>query len=206
MTEYVSKNEVKPYRKIFDEMIAKMRKEVKENGITFTYLLVGSAKRNLVVRHHNKGFDCDYQVFIQKNKKGLNPKEIKKIFMDLFNKYSPSEFSNCEDSTSAITIKKKDTDNSKIEFSYDVVILKKSEGNTEIIRRKKDNYTWNELGEGYENYPENAQQVKGSDAWQKLRDIYLEKKENQMNGFKGYIEKKSFQLFQESINETLQKI
>ena len=108
--------------------------------------------------------------------------------------------------TRVITIKKKDTDNSKIEFSYDVVILKKSEGNTEIIRRKEDKYTWNKLGERYENYPENAQQVKGSDAWQKLRDIYLEKKENQMSGVAGYCEKKSFQIFQESINETLQQI
>ena len=104
MAEYVSKNEVKPYRQIFDEMIAKMRKEVKENGITFTYLLVGSAKRNLVVRHHNKGFDCDYQIFIQKNKNGMKPKEIKELFIGLFNKYKPSVFDYCEDSTSAITI------------------------------------------------------------------------------------------------------
>lgn len=206
MVEYVSKKEVKPYRTIFDEMIAKMREEVKENGITFTYLLVGSAKRNLVVRHHNKGFDCDYQIFIQKNKKDLSPKQIKNLFIDLFNKYKPSDFDYSEDSTSAITIKKKDTGNCKIEFSYDVVILKKSEDKTEIIRRKDCNYTWNMLEDGYENYPENAQQVKGKDAWQLLREIYLDKKENHMNGVKGYVDKKSFQLFQESINETLQQI
>lgn len=206
MAEYVSKKEVKPYRTIFDEMIAKMREEVKEKGITFTYLLVGSAKRNLVVRHHNKGFDCDYQIFIQKNKKGMNPKEIKELFMRLFNKYKPSDFDNCEDSTSAITIKQKDEANSKIKFSYDVVILKKSEDKTEIIRRKDCNYTWNMLEDGYENYPENAQQVKGNDAWQLLREIYLDKKEKQMNNVKGYVEKESFHLFHESINETLQQI
>ena len=68
MAEYVSKNEVKPYRKIFDKMMVDIRESVRKKGITFTYQLVGSAKRNLVVSHHNKGFDCDYQIVIRKNK------------------------------------------------------------------------------------------------------------------------------------------
>ena len=42
MTEYVSKNEVRPYRKIFDKMMADIRESVRKKGITFTYQLVGS--------------------------------------------------------------------------------------------------------------------------------------------------------------------
>ena len=37
MTEYVSKNEVRPYRRIFDKMMADIRESVRKKGITFTY-------------------------------------------------------------------------------------------------------------------------------------------------------------------------
>ena len=77
--EYVPKKEVRPYRVLFEKVFREIQKELKkENGLTFEFRLVGSAKRNLIVRHHNKGFDCDYQLYLQNNKHGLSEKEIKK--------------------------------------------------------------------------------------------------------------------------------
>ena len=130
MAEYVSKNEVRPYRTQFHNVFNEVHKECKKQGLTFSSpLLVGSAKRNLVVRHHNKGFDCDYQIFLQKNKNNMSAKEIKLLLIKLFDKYMPDDYENCEDSTSAITIKKKSsTKKSSIEFSYDVAIIRKSYG------------------------------------------------------------------------------
>ena len=117
--EYVSKNEVRPYRELFEEVFREIQKELKkENGLTFSFGLVGSAKRNLVVRHHNKGFDCDYQLYLQKNKQELSEEAIKKLLMKKFDEKMPSEFDYCEDSTSSITIKKIITEQSKIEFSH----------------------------------------------------------------------------------------
>lgn len=108
MTEYVSKNEVRPYRKIFDKMMADIRESVRKKGITFTYQLVGSAKRNLVVRHHNKGFDCDYQIVIRKNKNNCTATEIKMLFGQLLNAVKSDGFSDVQDSTSAWTMRKTD--------------------------------------------------------------------------------------------------
>ena len=52
--EYVSKDEVRPYKELFEEVFREIQKELKKkNGLTFSFALVGSAKRNLVVRHHN---------------------------------------------------------------------------------------------------------------------------------------------------------
>ena len=91
--EYVSKDEVRPYEELFEEVFREIQKELrKKNGLTFSFALVGSAKRNLVVRHHNKGFDCDYQLYLQKNKQELSEEEIKKLLMEKFNKKMPSEF------------------------------------------------------------------------------------------------------------------
>ena len=47
----------------------------------------------------------------------------------------PSEFDYCEDSTSSITIKKKITKQSRIEFSYDIVIMDLCKDVSYILRK-----------------------------------------------------------------------
>ena len=89
MEGYVSKDEIKQYKDLFDNIIFKIRKDIKREGITFTHNLVGSGKRNLIVRHPTKGCDLDYQILLQKNSKALSPKDIKDRFRILFNKYKP---------------------------------------------------------------------------------------------------------------------
>lgn len=203
MTEYVSKNEVRPYRKIFDKMMADIRESVRKKGITFTYQLVGSAKRNLVVRHHNKGFDCDYQIVIRKNKNNCTATDVKMLFGQLLNKVRPDDFSDVQDSTSAWTMRKTDSENSRLIFSYDIVILRQDKNGVYIIRQDKENkktgYFWNPLPD-MNSADAGISAIKGAQKWNELRKVYLQKKTEKIEQGK-YKDKASFQLLNEAINE-----
>ena len=205
MAEYVSKNEVKPYRKIFDKMMADIRESVRKKGITFTYQLVGSAKRNLVVRHHNKGFDCDYQIVIHKNKNNCTATEIKRLFGRLLNAVKPDDFSDVQDSTSAWTMRKTDSENSRLIFSYDIVILRQDKNGVYIIRQDKENkktgYFWNPLPD-MNSADAGISAIKGAQKWNELRKVYLQKKTEKIERGK-YKDKASFQLLNEAINEVI---
>lgn len=201
--EYVSKKEVKPWRVMFHKWMKNIRQKVKEKGITFTYRLVGSAKRNLVIRHHNRGFDCDYQIFIQRNSKALYPKEIKLLFKSVIDEVCVVDcFEPCENSTSSLTIKMVDKAQSKVRVGYDVVILQETDEGLKILRcqnkgTKKESFDF-ELLPDMTNMSTKLAKIKGKNQWNKLRELYYNKKIN-YNG-----EKKSFQLLNEAINEILQ--
>ena len=204
--EYVSKNEVRPYEELFEEVFREIQKELKKkNGLTFSFALVGSAKRNLVVRHHNKGFDCDYQLYLQKNKQELSAEKIKKLLIKKFDEKMPSEFDYCEDSTSSITIKKKITQQSKIEFSYDIVIMDLYEDASYILRKNgSGQYVWNQLPD-FTSFEDDYRQIEGADMWEDLRQCYYDKKIAKNNGSPKYKDKKSFQLLHQAVKETLSR-
>ena len=201
--EYVSKKEVKPWRAMFHKWMKNIRTKMKEKGITFTYRLVGSAKRNLVIRHHNKGFDCDYQVFIQRNNDNLSPKDIKFLFKSVIDEVCASDsFEPCENSTSSLTIKMVDKSQSKVRVGYDIVMLQETDEGLKILRcqskgTKKESFVF-ELLPDMTNMSAKLAKIKGKNQWNKLRELYYNKKIN-YNG-----EKKSFQLLNEAINEVLQ--
>ena len=201
MDGYVSRNEVKPLKQWFNEMLFYVRKDVKAQGITFTCNLVGSAKRNLVVCHPTKGIDCDYQLYLQTNKNSFDAEEIKNAFRKSFNKHHPQGFSNCEDSTSALTMKMKDARRSKIVCSFDIVILRNNNGIPEIIRRNTNGaYIWNQLRPMLD-FQERYALISGNEMWKELKTRYYKKKIKQMNGDD---DRKSFQLLNEAVHEVLQ--
>ena len=204
--EYVSKDEVRPYEELFEEVFREIQKELKKkNGLTFSFALVGSAKRNLVVRHHNKGFDCDYQLYLQRNKQELSAEEIKKLLIRKFDEKMPNEFDYCEDSTSSITIKKKITKQSKIEFSYDIVIMDLYEDASYILRKNRSGqYVWNQLPD-FTSFEDDYRQIEGADMWEDLRQCYYDKKIAKNNGSPKYNDKKSFQLLHQAVKETLSR-
>jgi hypothetical protein len=204
--EYVSKNEVRPYEELFEEVFREIQKELKKkNGLTFSFALVGSAKRNLVVRHHNKGFDCDYQLYLQRNKQELSAEEIKKLLIKKFDEKMPNEFDYCEDSTSSITIKKKITKQSRIEFSYDIVIMDLYEDASYILRKNgSGQYVWNQLP-NFTSFEDDYRQIEGADMWEDLRQCYYDKKIAKNNGSPKYKDKKSFQLLHQAVKETLSR-
>lgn len=201
--KYVNKNEVKPYKLFFYKLMKKVRPELKTHGIKYSYNLVGSAKRNLVVRHHNKGFDCDYQIFITKNKNNLKERELKDLIIRIINKYlDNTDFSKCENKTTAITIKKKDYDKSKIIFSYDIVIMKIVDGVTYVIKENdedKHTYHWAMLKD-MSGFNENYKKITGSKMWNDLRNEYYILKTD-LND-----DRKSFQKLNEAVNRVLNNI
>ena len=197
MDGYVSKSDIIPLKELFDEMLRSVRKDVKKHGITFTCNLVGSAKRNLVICHPTKGIDCDYQLVLQSDKSGLNASEIKRLFRLSFDRYRPTGFSSCEDSTSALTMRKKDTKHSKILYSFDIVILKNIDGVPEILRRNSEGaYVWNKLY-SMADFQERFSLITGNEMWNELKERYYKKKVKQMDGND---DKKSFQLLNEAVN------
>lgn len=55
---------------------------------TFDIRLIGSGDKRLVTQNSDESFDLDYNIILQRDKKGLlnNPKQIKNIFVSKFNK------------------------------------------------------------------------------------------------------------------------
>lgn len=202
---YVPKEEVRPLRRQFHEWMQSIHDEIKDKGVSFTYMLVGSAKRNLVIRHHNKGFDCDYQIKITRNVNSLEAKELKDLFRNSLNKVvKKNGYSDCENSTSSLTIKKKG-DKSDIKHSYDVVILTQDKDGVKILRYDKPpagdgDYVFEPLPD-MSSARENFQRINGKKMWDKLRDIYYDKKMNELTDRR--TGKKSFQLLNEAVNEVL---
>lgn len=205
--EYMTEAEIHPWYKKFIDWIESIRKEVRSNGITFDCRLVGSAKRHLVIPHHNKGFDLDFQIFLHKTNNKLDEKKLKLLFIKLLDPLVTAEgFEYCEDSTSSITIKMIDKNRAKIKVGYDVVIIRNKTVNdvvqTEILRhyRKEKPETW-----AFEQLPDMTDaskqfaKIRGADMWQDLRKRYYDKKTKNKD------DKKSFQLLHEAVNETLEE-
>ena len=203
MEKYVSRREARPYRESFEKMLVSVHAAMRKEGVTFTCNLVGSGKRNLIVRHPQKGFDLDYQIIIQKNKKNWGAEELNRKFRLCFDRAKLAGFSHSEDSTSALTMKLKDVKNSRVKFAYDVVLLRKSAAGTEIIRRNREgNYVWNTLKD-MDDFHHRLERIwKSVELKERLRGLYWQKKIDQMEG---RTKKKSYQLLHEAINEVLKQ-
>ena len=141
MFEYVSRSEYQPVRNYVESVIKKVQNEFRNRGIlTFRFYLIGSAgKRHLITREvgGNKGFDLDYNFEIQKyNPKYHDPRTLKLLFMEAFNKYFNNGYDSCEDSTSVFTIKKIDQKQSKIIHSFDFAIVENVYDNEDRLRQR----------------------------------------------------------------------
>ena len=203
--KFVSKDEVKEYTNLFSQVFSKIQEVLrKDKGLTFSYRLVGSAKRRLVIRHHNQGFDCDYQLFLQRNKKQMEPKEIKDALIKEFDARMPAHgFKTCRNKKKAIEIRKKDSDGDKIIFKYDIVIMKEEDCPYIIHRSENNVYVWNPESD-YSTWAKDYRKIKGSEMWDDLRNRYYNKKIKKDSGT-NYVDRKSFQILHEAVRETLQK-
>lgn len=204
--EYVSMREIEENVELFKQVVHRVQCDCGKDGLAFDYFLVGSASHNLVVPHHNKGYDLDYQLFLKRNVADLNTKGIKDAIRLSFDRYMPESFDYAEDSTSAITIKKKKGDH--ILVSYDIVILRSNKtGNVDILRRTGSNqdthYIWNMLPKST-NFEKRLRIIKDAGLMENLREVYYDKKTAKNTG-KNYTNRKSFQILNEAVNEVLSK-
>lgn len=199
---FANQSEVKELEAWCMEILHAVQDEVRDY-FTFDIRLIGSGDKRLVTQNSNECFDLDYNIILQKDKKGLldNPKQIKDIFVARFNKVLKqyvSGYTHACDSTSVITVKI--IRNNKIEFSFDVAII--VEGDDGYFYRlthdkRTDRYIWNQVKQS-ENYLERFKAVKEKGYWMKFKECYLKNKNRHLSDSDGV---KSFSIFLETLNE-----
>ena len=200
--KYAEQRAVTDLNKWCMNILHDVQKEVSDY-FTFDIRLIGSGDKRLVTQNAEESFDLDYNIILQKDKKGLldNPKQIKDIFIARFNKVLNRYIDNCyhtSDSTSVITIK--NIQKGELLFSFDVAII--VEGNDGYFYRLTNDknfnrYIWNRVKNSAE-YFEKFQRIKEEGLWLKFKNRYLELKNWHLSRQDGV---KSFSIFLETLNE-----
>lgn len=188
-----------------------LRKDFGKKKWVFNEALVGSTKRNLVLVG-NEGFDMDYQLRFDRipDKYLKDAKAMKELFQNYLNKAKKElgiALTDCEDSTHVLTMKK--IVNTKVDYSYDIAILRLNEcGQYVILKNEKqgrqDDYHYVPLPDCGD-FNERYKKVKTQEAWALLRDKYKVKK-----GKYQYTNQDdrpaSFSLLGQAVNEVIQKL
>lgn len=216
--EYIKKKDLtkKAAREDFEKKLLPLvreylRQDFGKKKWVFMEFLVGSAKRNLILVG-NEGFDLDYQLrFERMPEQYLNDaKKTKDLFRDYFNKAKEElvlELTDCEDSTHVLTMKK--IVNTKVEYSYDIAILRLDSAGQYIILKnekkgKNGDYHYVQL-ENCEDFNARYKKVKTPQAWDLLRKKYKEKKEKYQYTAKDN-RPASFSLLGQAVNEVIQEL
>lgn len=200
--EYITKNELKPIKQQVEEIIHDLQDELRPEGVTFQYKIIGSGSKNLVTRvvNGNTGFDFDYNFVVQKDA-NLEAKDLKLLFIEKLEiVIEDTEYNHVSNGKKVMTIKVVDQENSSIvhgcDFAITVEYLDDNEDlNQEIlIHQSDDNYFWNQKP-SRKNYTLKLSNIKENGLWSELREEYLKLKDNNQDE-----NKKSFTLFHEAIN------
>lgn len=207
--QYISKHSkrVSQARENLIDIIRDIQNEVRDK-FTFQFEIVGSYSRNMITcdPKSNIGFDLDVNIYPNYDDNEYSPKKIKQLLIKAFNKnIKKYGYSNVEDSTRVITIKIKDTDNSKIIHSVDFAIVHNYEDDEDDegykcqkyikFNKKKHSYTWEKQGNGFYMIDKKIKLIKQEDLWAELRDMYLRLKNENTDKHK-----KSRSLFAEAVN------
>lgn len=188
-----------------------LRKDFGKKKFVFNEFLVGSTKRNLVLVG-NEGFDMDYQLRFDRipDEYLKDAKAMKELFRNYLNEAKKElgiGLKDCEDSTHVLTMKK--IVNIKVNYSYDIAILRLNEcGQYIILKNEKqgrhDDYHYVPLPDCGD-FNERYKKVKTQEAWSLLRDKYKVKKEKYQ--YTNQDDRPaSFSLLGQSVNEVIQKL
>lgn len=199
---FAKQSEVKEVNEWCRNILLEVQEDVNEY-FTFDFRLIGSGEKRLVTQNSDNAFDLDYNIILQKDKKGLidNPKRIKDIFLHSFNsilKKYVKKYIRVSDSKSVITIKL--INNKSIEFFFDVAIMVEGDdGRFYRLMNDKNTgeYIWNQV-EKSKNYFARFKRVKECGDWVRFKRRYLELKNLHLTAQDGV---KSFSIFLETLNE-----
>lgn len=208
--EYVPKKEWVPIRNELLEIIRKLQDKVKDK-FTFQCRFVGSSERKMITRDRNSnvGFDFDMNIEVNDPDEDYSAKEIRDILREgLDTVMNPRGrtilgYDYTEDSTRVLTIKVKDSKNSRILHSCDFCIVYNcADGRQQYIHNNKqqNNYSWEFQSKGYDNLPVKIEWIKKNGLWQEVRDIYLAQKNTNTDD-----NKKSRAIFAETIHQVCQQ-
>ena len=198
---FANQSEVKEITAWCMEILHAVQDEVSDY-FTFDIRLIGSGDKRLVTQNSDESFDLDYNIILQKDKKGLldNPKQIKDIFVARFNKVLKkyvSGYTHVSDSTSVVTVKI--IRNNRLKFSFDVAIIVEGDDGYfyKLINDKNTGrYIWNQVKKSA-NYFERFKAVKENGDWMEFKRRYLELKNMHLRKQDGV---KSFSIFLETLN------
>lgn len=203
---YITREEATIVKNELIELINLVQDEVREH-FTFRYDFIGSASRNMITCDFktNVGYDFDVNIRVNDKDEDYSAYEIRNILREAFNKFAYIyDYDYPEDGQRVMTIKVKDTENSRIIHSCDfAVVHDASDGRQQYIRyNKKDNsYYWEYQPKGFYLIDEKIEIIKKSGKWNDLRDLYLDKKNSNTNK-----DKKSRSLFAESVNNIYNRV
>lgn len=199
---FANQSEVKELEAWCMEILHAVQDEVREY-FTFDIRLIGSGDKRLVTQNGDECFDLDYNIIMQKDKKGLldNPQQIKDIFVKRFKavlEENVSGYNYVSDSTSVITAKL--IRNDKIEFSFDVAIIVEGDDGYfyRLTHDKRTNrYIWNQVANS-KNYFAKFKAIKENGYWMEFKQRYLKNKDRHLSNQDGV---KTFSIFLETLNE-----
>ena len=208
--EYVPVEEWKPVRDELLEIIHKLQDQVREK-FTFQYRFVGSCKRNMITRdpYTNTGYDFDVNIEVNDPDEDYTPEQIRTILrLGLDQVTCPGPFrylgyDYAENSTRVLTIKVKDRKNARIKHSCDFCIIYNcGDGRQQYIRYHKQQraFSWEYQPKEYRNLPQKIEWVKKHNLWQKVRELYLLKKNTNTDP-----NKHSRTIFAETVHEIWQQ-
>jgi len=197
---YVPKRMVKEYKKDMHDYLLIVQENLKESGKPyFSVGIVGSAKRNLILRRGHEIYDVDFQLLC--TNKDVNANYREDIYDEL-RRVIPRNWS-LSQSTSTIFCTKPN------EKEFDIALIKKVKDNEFHISKldKEDSnsnkYIWNKLRDSSDLY-EKRRKINGNEQWSYLRSQYKTLRVNQWDD-SSENKKPSFALFSEAVNNTYNK-
>ena len=189
MYDYISKKDkefLSKMRSICSDLVNQLVQHINNDNTLYVEAnLVGSGAKHLETQNNEEPVDLDYNLVIL-DTNGLeitNCREIKEYVRKAFNEVlSKNGWGDCKDSTSALTTEKRHfKKGNRTEFSIDLAIIFEGKNNWYRLIHDKtgstnhDGYYWNE-GPDSKNLVKRAQWIKDAGLWIKVRDTYLDKK------------------------------
>ncbi len=176
--KYVYRKNLRKIREPLMELIHSVQDKIR-NHFTFQYKFTGSIKYNMVtyIEESNKGYDIDVDFYLNQNASDIEPKEIIKEIKNAIDCEKKDCYDYAENSTSVLTIKDKDTENSKIKNSVDFAIIKVENCQKKYIHldKEKKEYVWKEKSHLNE-VSDKICEIKKKLLWNNVRKLYLDKK------------------------------
>lgn len=198
--DYVPRKEAAPYKAVWIEILTRVQDELR-GYFTFQFQFIGSASRNMITYDSstNTGFDFDVNIEVNDDDESYTPEQIRTMLRNALTRIGREYgYNKCEDSTRVITVKRIDPCHSKIEDSCDFAIVHYGKDGQQYIRFCKElqSYSWEFQKQPYRDLEARADFLKEHGCWEEVRQVYLDKKNSNMNR-----DKHSRSLYAEAVNE-----
>ena len=202
--QYVPKKEAAPYKAELIELLNKVQDFVRDK-FTFRFTFIGSSSRNMITcdRTANVGFDFDVNITVNDDDENYSPEDIRTILHNAFSHcMSDYGYNRCEQSTRVISVKAVDSWGSRVKHSCDFAIVHESSECQQYIHFNKERnyFSWEFQTQPYKELESRADYLKENDHWNEVREVYLDKKNNNDNP-----NKHSRSLYAETINECFRR-